>query len=430
MRKYIHRLPGIVLTDHEFNVPLNYAAPDGERISIFGREVVANDKEKNDLPWLVFFQGGPGMEAPRPESSSAWLKRALQEYRVFLLDQRGTGCSTPVNYQTLTRFATTREQADYLKNFRADSIVRDAELIRRELLGESGRWSVLGQSYGGFCVTHYLSVAPHGLKEAIMTGGLPPINRLPDDVYRATYQRASDKNRLYYERYPEDIERVREIVDYLESHEVSLPGGDRLTPRRFQQLGIAFGMSNGLEQVHYLLEKAFLRDVSGRQISYAFLRGFENSLSFETNPIYAILHESIYCEETASNWSADRVRQEYPEFGIGRNQPVCFTGEMVYPWMFDEYKYLRPLKEAAEILATYSGWPMLYDKSVLQSNTVPCAAAIYYNDMYVERTLSEETAKNIRGIKLWITNEYEHNGLRADGEKVLGRLLGMLHGEN
>jgi pimeloyl-ACP methyl ester carboxylesterase len=430
MHTYVHRLPGIVLTGHEFNAPLDHMQPDGEMISIFGREVVASDKEKSDLPWLVFFQGGPGMEAPRPENSSGWLKRALQEYRVFLLDQRGTGRSTPVNYQTLARFATAREQADYMKNFRSDSIVRDAELIRRELLGEGGRWSVLGQSYGGFCLTHYLSVAPDGLKEAIMTGGLPPLNRLPDDVYRATYQRVIDKNRLYYERYPDDIGRVREIVDYLESHEVNLPCGDRLSPRRFQQLGIAFGMNNGFEQVHYLLEKAFLSDAANRQISYAFLRGFENSLSFETNPIYAILHESIYCEETASNWSADRVRQECPEFEITRDQPVYFTGEMVYPWMFDEYKYLRPLKEAAEILATYDGWPKLYDKSVLQSNTVPCAAVIYYNDMYVERTLSEETAKNIRGIKLWVTSEYDHNGLRTDGEKVLGRLLGMLHGES
>jgi pimeloyl-ACP methyl ester carboxylesterase len=370
------------------------------------------------------------MEALRPESSSGWLKRALQEYRVFLLDQRGTGCSTPVNYQTLARFANAREQAEYLKNFRADSIVRDAEFIRRELLGESGQWSVLGQSYGGFCVTHYLSAAPDGLKEAIITGGLPPLNRPADDVYRATYQRVLDKNRLYYERYPEDVGRVREIVDYLDSHEVNLPGGDRLSPRRFQQLGIAFGMSNGFEQVHYLLEKAFVGEGASQQISYAFLRGFENSLSFETNPIYAILHESIYCEETCSNWSAHRLRRDCPEFEIARDRSVYFTGEMVYPWMFDEYKYLRPLKEAAEILATYDGWPRFYDKSVLKSNTVPCAAAVYYNDMYVERTLSEETAKNIRSIKLWVTSEYEHNGLRADGEKVLGRLLGMLHGEN
>jgi pimeloyl-ACP methyl ester carboxylesterase len=425
----VHRLPGLVLVDHEFNVPLDYARPDGETISVFAREVVASDKEKHDLPWLVFFQGGPGMSAPRPEEKSGWLKRALQEYRVLLLDQRGTGRSSSVNYQTLARFGKPRVQADYLKNFRADSIVRDAELIRRKLVGEKNRWAALGQSYGGFCITHYLSAAPDGLKEAMITGGLPPLNRHPDDVYRATYRRVSEKNRLYYERYPDDAGRVREIVDHLASHDANLPNGDRVSPRRFQQLGIAFGMKNGFERVHYLLEDAFLQGATAREVSYTFLRGFENSLWFETNPIYAILHESIYCEGVASNWSAHRVRSEYPEFEIASGKPVLFTGEMVYPWMLDEYKYLRPLKEAAEILATYDEWPRLYDKSTLQSNSVPCAAAVYYNDMYVERTLSEETARNIRGIKLWVTNEYEHDGLRIDGEKVLGRLLGMLHGE-
>jgi pimeloyl-ACP methyl ester carboxylesterase len=424
-----HRLPGIVLTDHEFNVPLDYTRPRGETISVFAREAVASDKEKNHLPWLVFFQGGPGMEAPRPEDRSGWLKRALQEYRVLLLDQRGTGRSTPINYQTLTHFTKPREQADYLKNFRADSIVRDAEFIRCKLIGKENRWTALGQSYGGFCLTHYLSVAPNGLKEAIITGGLPPLNRPPDDVYNATYQRVIDKNRLYYERYPDDVERAHEIVGYLASHGVNLPNGDRMSPRRFQQLGLTFGMSYGFERVHYLLENAFLQGQAGREIGYTFLRDFENSLWFETNPIYAILHESIYCEEAASNWSAERVRSKYPEFEITSNQPVFFTGEMVYSWMFDEYKYLRPLKEAAEILAKYDHWPRLYDESVLQSNSVPCAAVIYYNDIYVERTFSEETARNIHGIKLWVTNEYEHNGLRADGERMLGRLLGMLHGE-
>ena len=383
-------------------MPLDYTRPEGDVIRIFGREVVACDKEKKDLPWLIFFQGGPGGEAPRPESKKGWLKRALQEYRVLLLDQRGTGRSTSVSYQTLKRFATSGEQADYLKNFRADSTVRNAELIRRELIGERNRWSVLGQSYGGFCVTHYLSAAPEGLKEAIIAGGLPPLNRSPDDVYRATYQRVIDRNKLYYERYPEDVERVQDIVKHLMSRDVVLPGGGRMSPRRFQQLGLVLGMSNGCERVHYMIEEAFLHGAASRQLSYSFLRRFENFLWFETNPIYAILHESIYCEGVASNWSAERVRSEYREFEIVHDQPVFFTGEMVYPWMFDEYEYLQPLKEAGEILAAYDGWPLLYNKSILEMNTVACAAAIYYNDMYVERTLSEETAQSIHGIKLWL----------------------------
>ena len=429
MRSHTHRLPGLVLTDHEFTVPLDHARPDGEQITVFAREVVAPDQEDASLPWLLFLQGGPGFESPRPDGRTGWLKRALQEYRVLLLDQRGTGRSTPIGHQTLARLPSAGAQANYLKHFRADAIVQDAEWIRRALLGDDGQWSVLGQSFGGFCLTHYLSAAPEGLREAIFTGGLPPLERPPDDVYRATYQRVLQKNERYFERYPEDAARVREIVDHLAAQDVRLPNGDRLSPRRFQQLGIGFGAGDGFEAVHYLLERAFVAGATGQEISYFFLRGFENLFSFQTNPIFAILHEPIYCQGIAAGWSAERLRAEYPEFEITPDGPVLFTGEMIYPWMFDEYTCLRPLKEAAEILAAYDGWPRLYDPAVLQANRVPCAAAVYYNDMYVERTFSEETTRNIRGIKMWVTSEYEHDGLRNHGEKVLGRLLDMLRGE-
>jgi pimeloyl-ACP methyl ester carboxylesterase len=429
MKADAYRLPGLLLTDHEFQIPLDHAIPDGEQITVFGRELVATGKEEADLPWLVFFQGGPGFGSPRPTGKDGWLKRALQDYRVFLLDQRGTGRSTPVNYQTMARLATAQAQADYLKHFRADSIVRDAEWIRHRLVGEDSPWSALGQSYGGFCLAHYLSAAPEGLREVIFTGGLPPLDHSPDQAYRATYQRVLAKNRRYYERYPGDVEIVREIATHLETRTVELPGGGRLSPRRFQQLGIAFGASDGFEQVHYLLETAFVQTAAGPALSYTFLRGFENAFSFETNPIYAILHEAIYCQKTASRWAAERLRAEYPEFEFAPDGPVYFTGEMIYPWMFDEYERLRPLKEAAEILAAYDGWPRLYDAAVLQENSVPCVAAVYYDDMYVERALSEKMAQAIAGIRLWVTNEYEHNALRADGEKVLDRLLKMLRGE-
>jgi pimeloyl-ACP methyl ester carboxylesterase len=424
-----HRLPGLILTDHEFQVPIDHTQPDGARLTVFAREVVALDKAQANLPWLVFFQGGPGFGSPRPTDTSApgWIGRAVKEYRVLLLDQRGTGRSTPISYQSLARFNAPQDQADYLKLFRADNIVRDAEWIRQEM--KIDRWSVLGQSYGGFCVTTYLSLAPEGLREAFITGGLPPIQHHPDEVYHATYPRVRAKNRLYFERYPDDGQRVRDIVDHLLKHDVRLPCGDPLTPQRFQQLGMSFGMSDGFEPVHYLLEEAFVDGAYGRELSYTFLRGVENAQHFDTNAIYAILHEPCYCEGTAGNWSAERVRAEFPEFAVTADRPVLFTGEMVYPWMFDEYRTLRPLKEAAQVLAQFDGWPRLYDKDALRQNAVPAAAVIYYNDMYVDRLLSEETASIIKGIRVWATSEYEHNGLRAASDKILGRLFGLARGE-
>ncbi len=423
-----HHLPGLVVTNHYFQLPLDYTNNDSDRITIFAREIVAAGNEKSDLPVMVYFQGGPGSGSPRPNDNSGWIKRVLKEYRLLLLDQRGTGLSTPITAQTLRRFATAQAQADYLKHFRADNIINDAEAIREQLIGDQS-WSIIGQSFGGFCVLRYLSAAPQHVKEALITGGIPSLTRPAEDVYRATYKRVAEKNRLFYQRYPEDAQRVSEIVRHLLSHDVRLPSGGRLTAQRFQQLGLNFGMSDGFENIHYLLEEAFVEGASGREINWNFLFHFEKMQSFDTNPIFSLLHEAIYAQKSATRWAAERVLDEYPEFEPNQSGTVLFTGEMIYPWMFDEYGQLQPLKAAAEIIADFEGWPMLYDVARLSQNSVPTAAAVYFDDMYVHREFSEETARIVPNLKLWITNQYEHNGLRADGEVIVDRLLKMVRGE-
>ena len=411
MRIATYRAPHFVFGEHEFDVPLDHASPERGKLTVFAREVVAPDRERDELPWLVFFQGGPGHESPRPLAlvDKTWLARALEDYRVLLLDQRGTGRSTPVG--DLDGMSAD-EQAEYLTHFRADSIVRDAELIRHQLGAE--RWTVLGQSFGGFCVVTYLSQAPEGLAAALLTGGLPPLERHPDDVYRATYERTAAKNRAYYERYPEDRQRVVDIFERLESDDVRLPAGDRLTQRRFRQLGQLLGMGDGFERLHYLIELPFG--------SRAFLHDVEAAYPFSRNPLYAVIHEACYASGTATRWSADRLFPD--EF---RDDPLLLTGEHVYPWMFEEYGELRPLAGAAEILAEHE-WPDLYDVERLRENDVPAAAVIYAEDMYVPRAFSEETAASIRGLRPWLTNEYEHDGLRQEGRRVLGRLLDLIQG--
>jgi hypothetical protein len=95
--------------------------------------------------------------------------------------------------------------------------------------------------------------------------------------------------------------------------------------------------------------------------------------------------------------------------------------------MWEEYGGLREHRGAAELLADHP-WPPLYDADRLRENKVPVAATIYVDDLYVERAFAEETARTIHGLRPWITNEYEHNGLRADGERVLGRLIDLVRG--
>ncbi|GAA2795006.1 alpha/beta fold hydrolase [Kitasatospora sp. CM 4170] len=430
------RLPGIVTTDHVFQLPLDHAAPQGEQIDVYAREVVASGREKDDLPWLLFLQGGPGGKAGRPLGRDGWLERALDDYRVLLLDQRGTGRSTPANRQSLARRGGAREQADYLAHFRADSIVRDAELIRRRLIGDR-RWSVLGQSFGGFCTLTYLSIAPEGLYEAFITGGLSGLRSSADDVYRAAYPRVVRKNEEHYARYPQDVEAVRRIAAHLVGSPATLPDGGLLTVEAFQSLGLMLGAGSGSGTLHYLLEEAWVEGVAGPELSDTFLAGAQAKLSFAEGPLYAVLHESIYGQRSVdpagTTWAAERVRKEFPAFdartALESGAPVLFTGEMIYPWMFDTDPTLRPIKEAADLLAARTDWADLYDPARLAANEVPVVAAVYHDDMYVDTADSLETARAVRGLRTWVTNEWEHDGLRVSGGKVLDRLISMVRGE-
>jgi len=162
--------------------------------------------------------------------------------------------------------------------------VKDCEVIRKELLGskespEDRKWTLMGDSFGGFCCITYLSFHSEGIKEVFITGGLAPLVSQPDEVYetlvrespprkRNTTDSCTDlsaigkivkRNDVYYKKYPQDIIRVRKIcmyslikrlmcaqvrkiLAYLDSNVVFLPNGGRLTPSRWQHLGMRFGM--------------------------------------------------------------------------------------------------------------------------------------------------------------------------------------------
>ncbi|MCP9209025.1 alpha/beta fold hydrolase [Streptomyces sp. NEAU-Y11] len=430
------RQPGLLLTDHHFDVPLDHTAPDGERIRVFGREVVAADRAgagREGLPWLLYLEGGPGFGAPRPVGRAGWLDRALDEYRVLLLDQRGTGRSTPATRQTLPLRGTPEQQADYLAHFRADAIVRDCELIRARLTG--GRpWTVLGQSYGGFCAVSYLSHAPEGLDTVLIAGGLPSLEADADAVYRVAYPRMERKSLAHYARYPGDAETVRAVVRHLAAHEEVLPDGTRLTPAAFQQLGILLGGGDGAHLLHHLLEEPFAPTPDGPRLADGFREQVAAVLSRAASPLYALLHESIYAQDgRATDWSAHRIREEFPGFdaeaAAAAGGPVPLTAETVHPWMLDTHAALRPLAGTAGLLAARTGWGPLYDAERLARNTVPVAAVVYHDDLYVDTAHALTTARAIRGLRTWVTDEFEHDGLRTGGRGVLDRLLRLARDE-
>jgi pimeloyl-ACP methyl ester carboxylesterase len=413
--------PGLRFVDHTVTVPLDHRRPEAGQIEVFAREAVAADRVGDDLPWLVFLQGGPGGKSPRPARAEDWIGRAVRTHRVLLLDQRGTGRSTPLTGRTAGD-RPAKELADYLRLFRADSIVADAEILRERVAG-GAKWDTLGQSYGGFVTLAYLSAAPHGLRTCYVTGGLPGLTATADQVYARTYPRVAAKNAEFYRAFPDDAAAVRRIADHLTATDVRLPDGDRLTVERLRLLGSAFGMSYGYAQVHWLLDEAW----HGDHLSDTFLYQVMELTGFVDQPLFA-LQEYCYGQANGpTGWAASRAIGEYPAFAAGAD-PLLFTGEMMYPWMFEQIAALRPFAGAADILAAADDWPMLYDRERLAANEVPVLAAVYADDMYVDAGLSLETAQAVGNVRTWVTNEHQHDGLRTSGDAVLGHLMEMAAG--
>ncbi|WP_010525071.1 alpha/beta fold hydrolase [Nesterenkonia sp. F] len=423
---------GTRLVDRRFRVPLDHATPAGEHIEVFAREFVSaeavgrGEEHVASMPWLLFLQGGPGGKGSRPARLTGWMQEAAGRFRILMLDQRGTGRSTPLTRRSIADRGEVAAQAEHLRRFRADAIVADAERIRRALGVES--WSVLGQSFGGFCTLTYLSFHPEGLDRALLTGGLAPLTGHADRVYRATCTRMRARNAEHFARFPEDRERLDGVVDHVRAHDVRLPDGSALTVPRLQMLGMRLGGNTRADSLHYLLEEAF-EDVARTRLADSFLAEVGAEISLADRPLYGLIHESIYgqpAERTdgrgATAWAAERVLAEHTDFASDAESPLLL-GEMFFREHVAGDPVLAPLLETAEAVATIDDWAPLYDLEQLARNEVPAAAAVYTDDVYVDRDLSLETASRVQHLQVWETDELHHDGLGDDGARVLRELL-------
>jgi len=459
----------------------------------------ANMTDADDM--ILYLQGGPGFGAPTPVVSlsmtkdSSWGAKALELYdRIVLMDQRGTGRSSAITKQTLERrfpdlFLLDEEAArqslenlqtsqaekvsrvkkavedatDFLSHFRSDNIVQDAEEIRDALIfptmddeGEDPKpWGCsLGQSFGGFCQMSYLSLVENPPKVCLFTGGIAPMLTPLYDTYSSLWERVKERSLFYYDMYPSDVALVKKIVKRLLDEPATLPSGGTLTARRFLQLGLALGGSpSSFAALHDLFTSAFIdADAENLEFSRAFLKQIDSHQSFDDAPFYFWLHESIYAngpEHSPTNWAAHRAYEDRikspSEFDYrltsaidSDDRPVLFFGEMVFPWMYEDFAELQGvgLASVAETLASKKDWGPLFHgermRKVLDDGRTKAAAAVYHGDMYVDFDCSMKVAGRggpLEKCKVWVTNDCQHSGLRDDGATIFAKLHGMATGK-
>ena len=390
-----YHVPGLYVEDHSIDVPLDWRGLEPMLLA------VGSTMRRGAMPAPI---------AGAPESIKLF-------YRVVCAPDRINTIAALGERATAAGSDAARSQADFLKRHLAGSIVRDFEYLR--LVGFGGKpWVTLGQSYGGFLTLSYLSLFPEGMAASFTCGGIPHVPASASEVYAHTFPRMAAKTQQYYDRYPADVERVAVLVDALEERKPVLPDGSPMTVERLQLMGSDFGMKPSFERMHWMIDHAFVDGDGtlscGASVSDSFLmRAFERT-STRTNPLYWTLQEFIYADGDTMpiRWAAAEEKAHRAEFDT-LARPLMFTGEAMFPWMFEQMPELKPFKPAMDLLMEDTSWDKIYDPQRLACNEVPLQAAVYFDDMYVDSGLQLDTLSRVGNSHAWVTNEFEHDGLHG-----------------
>lgn len=145
-----------------------------------------------------------------------------------------------------------------------------------------------------------------------------------------------------------------------------LPDGSPMTVERLQLMGSDFGMKPSFERMHWIIDHAFADGDGtlscGASVSDSFLmRAFERT-NTRTNPLYWTLQEFIYADGDTMpiRWAAAEEKAHRAEFDT-LARPLMFTGEAMFPWMFEQMPELKPFKPAMDLLMEDTSWDKIYD---------------------------------------------------------------------
>lgn len=158
--KYVQGLPSEIETDF-LMVPEDWDHPTtSPQIPVFFYAPGLKTEKK----FIAYFNGGPG-GATHGVYTYLKSKVPLSAGVPFLyIDQRGTGCSG-----SYPNVPVTLESGKRLALYGTRNIVRDAEAVRKHLLGDQP-WGIFGQSFGGYIVHRYIATFPKSLNLAVVHG--------------------------------------------------------------------------------------------------------------------------------------------------------------------------------------------------------------------------------------------------------------------
>ena len=172
----------------QIQVPEDWHAPSGRQIQLALAWLPARARHPAPTP-LILIAGGPGQAAREAFTPLLPAYEPIREqHHIFLIDQRGTGASAPIQCPPMTDetdahkasevfrswakncVAQHKEKQD-LSQYHTEWAVRDLDAIRRELKIDA--WNMLAVSYGTRVAQRYAQRFPTRVNGLILDGVIP-----------------------------------------------------------------------------------------------------------------------------------------------------------------------------------------------------------------------------------------------------------------
>jgi pimeloyl-ACP methyl ester carboxylesterase len=178
-------------------VPEDRAKPEGRKVKLFVAILPANTLSPKPDP-LVILAGGPGQAASQLAPFASQLNAIRRTRDIILVDQRGTGKSSPLQcfafepsrqdpYET-DPVPRARLCADELRlnsidagQYTTTAWVADLEAVRNAL--GYPRLNLWGGSYGSRAALEYLRRHPDRVRSVVLDGVVPPRMKVSLDVW-------------------------------------------------------------------------------------------------------------------------------------------------------------------------------------------------------------------------------------------------------
>lgn len=224
------------------SVPEDWSEPQGRKIRVF---YYGNRKAGEERPAVVFFNGGPSSDSHGSYETLRSDPRS-EKFDFVFIDQRGTGCSDP--YPAGAGYEAARRLTKYTSR----AIVKDAEEIRKTVLGPDKKWIVFGQSYGGLIAHRYLTVAPKSIEAAYSHGYAVMTDQVEWMKYRILSQNRVAGN--YFRQYPQDREALDDLRARIPADRCFEDEGSRVCgPALLDAFRNPLGFQNSWEFLHWWL---------------------------------------------------------------------------------------------------------------------------------------------------------------------------------